>query len=169
MTDPDARLARKSNGQASILAYAGHALMENRNGLVPQVCLTHATGTAEREAALTLAGRLGATQRITLGTDKGYDAQALIIELSIVANRRVSKTGAVRHSAIVGRTTRPSSLDLRVRLVAAVSGGRALLKSRRGNSGVTLGVRQCLDRHGWRFRKNLLYSEYSGPLLSAGR
>ena len=34
ITDPDARLARKSNGQASILAYAGHVLMENRNGLV---------------------------------------------------------------------------------------------------------------------------------------
>ena len=48
VTDPDARLARKSNGQASILAYAGHVLMENRNGLVTEVCLTHATGTAER-------------------------------------------------------------------------------------------------------------------------
>jgi transposase len=54
VTDPDARLARKSNGSASILAYAGHVLMENRNGLVAQSCLTHATGTAERDAALTL-------------------------------------------------------------------------------------------------------------------
>lgn len=36
VTDLDARLARKSNGQASILAYAGHVLMENRNGLVAQ-------------------------------------------------------------------------------------------------------------------------------------
>ena len=34
--------------------------MENRHGLVSQVCLTHATGTAERDAALTLVGRLGA-------------------------------------------------------------------------------------------------------------
>ena len=39
-TDPDARLARKSNGQASIMAYAGHVLMENRNGLVARSCLT---------------------------------------------------------------------------------------------------------------------------------
>jgi len=45
VTDPDARLARKSNGTASIMAYAGHVLMENRNGLVSQVCLTHASGT----------------------------------------------------------------------------------------------------------------------------
>ena len=29
--------------------------MQNRNGLVAQFCLTHATGTAERDAALVLA------------------------------------------------------------------------------------------------------------------
>src|SRR5579859_461161 len=45
-TDPDARLARKSDGQSSILAYAGHVLMENRNGLVADACLTQAGGTA---------------------------------------------------------------------------------------------------------------------------
>ena len=113
MTDPDARLARKSNGYASILAYAGHVLMENRSGLVAQVCLTHATGTAERDAALSLVGRLGDKRRITLGADKGYDAQAFIAELRsrnvtphIAADRRVSKTGVVRRSAIDGRTTR---------------------------------------------------------------
>ena len=122
VTDPDARLARKSNGQASILAYAGHVLMENRNGLVSQVCLTHASGTAERDAALTLIGRLrgktcatrhrGRGRRITLGADKGYDVQTFIAELRrrtvtphIAADRRVSKTGVVRRSAIDQRTT----------------------------------------------------------------
>ena len=113
VTDPDARLARKSNGQASILAYAGHVLMENRSGLVSQTCLTHATGTAERDAALTLVGRLGAKRRITLGADKGYDAQAFIAELRrnrvtphIASDRRVSKTGVIRRSAVDRRTTR---------------------------------------------------------------
>lgn len=116
VTDPDARLTRKSNGQASILAYAGHVLMENRNGLVSQVCLTHASGTAERDAALTLVERhvaVGGRRRMTLGADKGYDAQAFIAELRgrgvtphIAADRQVSKTGMVRHSAIDGRTTR---------------------------------------------------------------
>ena len=71
MTDPDARLARKSDGQSSILAYAGHVLMENRSGLVAQVCLTHAGGTAERDAALVLVDRLARRRRITLGADKG--------------------------------------------------------------------------------------------------
>jgi uncharacterized protein (DUF1778 family) len=43
-TDPDARLARKSDDQSSILAYAAHVLMENRNSLVRDACLTHASG-----------------------------------------------------------------------------------------------------------------------------
>src|SRR5204863_1974742 len=50
-TDPDARLYRKADGQESRLCFLGHALMENRNGLVVDATLTHATGTAEREAA----------------------------------------------------------------------------------------------------------------------
>ena len=32
-TDPDARLARKGQGKEAKLSYAGHVLMENRNGL----------------------------------------------------------------------------------------------------------------------------------------
>jgi transposase len=32
-TDPDSRLARKSNNQAAKLCYSAHALMENRNGV----------------------------------------------------------------------------------------------------------------------------------------
>jgi transposase len=113
VTDPDARLARKSSGTASILAYAGHVLMENRNGLVSQACLTHASGTAEREAALTLVDRLPGRRRITLGADKGYDAQAFVADLRrrrmtphIAANRSPGRTGQPRRSAIDGRTTR---------------------------------------------------------------
>ena len=33
-TDPEARLARKSSGHESKLAYCGNVLIENRNGLV---------------------------------------------------------------------------------------------------------------------------------------
>ena len=113
ITDPDARLARKSNGQASILAYAGHVLMENRNGLVAQSCLTHATGTAERDAALVLVDRLGPHRRITLGADKGYDVMGFVQALRqrrvvphIATDRRVSKTGVVRRSGVDGRTQR---------------------------------------------------------------
>jgi hypothetical protein len=47
-TDPDARLYRKSAGQESRLCYLGHTLMENRNGLVVDASLTHATGSCPR-------------------------------------------------------------------------------------------------------------------------
>ena len=51
-TDPQARLYKKSEGDKARLCYMGHALMENRNGLVVDVETTQASGTAEREAAI---------------------------------------------------------------------------------------------------------------------
>ena len=112
-TDPDARLARKSDGQSSILAYAGHVLMENRSGLVAQTCLTRATGTAERDAALLLLDRLAPRHRITLGADKGYDVAGFLAALRarrvtphVAVDGRISKGGVVRRSAIDARTTR---------------------------------------------------------------
>lgn len=73
-TDGDARLYRKSNGSESKLAYLGHVLMENRNGLVVDTEVTLASGTAERDAAKAMVGRLPGRKRRTLGADKGYDA-----------------------------------------------------------------------------------------------
>lgn len=40
------------------LAYLGHALVENRNGLISVAMTTQADGYAEREAALLLEGVL---------------------------------------------------------------------------------------------------------------
>jgi len=104
-TDPDARLYRKACGQESRLAYLGHALMENRNGLAVAATVTHATGTAEREAALEMAEMLPAGA--TLGADKGYDAEAFVEELKtrkivphVAINGTVSKTGKVRKTAV---------------------------------------------------------------------
>ena len=47
-TDPDARLTKKSKGQEAKLAFIGHLLMENRNGLVVDARLTHATERRSR-------------------------------------------------------------------------------------------------------------------------
>src|SRR5579862_6972436 len=80
-TDPDARLFRKSAGQPSQLCHMAHVLMENRNGLVVDTATTTATGTAEREAAIAMAGDLPAGQRITLGTDKAYDTRDFVAEM----------------------------------------------------------------------------------------
>jgi len=51
-TDPEALLARTSNGREAKLSLAGHVLVENRGGLAVGVEVTRATGTSEWEAAL---------------------------------------------------------------------------------------------------------------------
>jgi transposase len=51
-TDPQARLYRKGPGKEAKLCFMGHALMENRNGLLVDACVTQADGHAERIAAL---------------------------------------------------------------------------------------------------------------------
>jgi transposase len=115
ITDPDARLYRKADGRESRLCFMGHVLMENRNGLAVGAALTRASGTAEREAALTLLDRRQAARRITLGADKAYDVTAFVEELRtrqvtphIAIDGRVSKLGVVRKTAVDGRTTRHS-------------------------------------------------------------
>jgi transposase len=107
VTDPDARLLRKGKGKPAQLCYMGHALMENRNGFIVETELTHADGTAERSAAVTMIERHspGSERRLTLGADKGYDASDFIANL-----RRMCVTphvaGKAKGSAIDGRTTR---------------------------------------------------------------
>ena len=68
-TDADARLYKEAAGQAAKLCHMGHALMENRSGLVVDTSLTKGTGTAEREAAIAMVGYLPDDGRITLSTD----------------------------------------------------------------------------------------------------
>ncbi len=82
-TDPDAKLFRKGNGQPAKLCFMGHALMENRSGLVVQAHFSQASGTAEREAAIHMLDRHspGSTRRLTLGADKGYDAASFVADL----------------------------------------------------------------------------------------
>ena len=104
-TDPDARLMRKGPQHEAKLAYHGHALIENRHGLVVQTCVTPATGSAEREAALALAR--GLPRRATLGADKGYDTRDFVAELRArTITPHVAQNTTNRRSAIDGRTTR---------------------------------------------------------------
>ena len=81
-TDPDARLYRKGPGKEAKLCFMGHALMENRHGLIVDACLTPADGHAERVAALhMIEPRADRPQAITLGADKAYDAEDFVNEL----------------------------------------------------------------------------------------
>lgn len=105
-TDPEARLYRKGPGKEAKLCFMGHALMENRNALVVDACLTQADGHAEREAALAMIEpRADRPGRITLGTDKSYDAEDFVNELRSM-NVTPHVAAKVTGSAIDGRTTR---------------------------------------------------------------
>jgi transposase len=107
-TDPEAKLFKKGAGQQARMAFMGHLLMENRNGLVVGASLTEATGTAERDAARALVADLPRRGRITVGADKAYDTAEFVAAL-----RRLEATPHVaqcitahRGSRIDGRTTR---------------------------------------------------------------
>ena len=114
-TDPDAKLFKKGAGKEAKLCFMGHALMENRNGLVVQAHLTEASGTAEREAAIVMLDQQspGSTRRITLGADKGYDVASFVSDLRqmvvtphIARHDAPTKTGKRRMTSITGCTTR---------------------------------------------------------------
>jgi hypothetical protein len=106
-TDPDARLSKKSPGTGAMLCFIGHALMENRSGLIVLGDLTQADGHAERKAALDMIHRHspGSTRQLTLGSDKGYDAASFVRDLrQACVTPQVARKA--RYSAIDGRTTR---------------------------------------------------------------
>ena len=108
-TDPDARLCKKSYGKESKLSYLGHALVENRNGLIAAAMVTHADGYAERDAALLMLAekQQGRTRRITVGADKGYDSKDFVRtarELNVTLH--VAKNDTGRSSNLDRRTTR---------------------------------------------------------------
>lgn len=102
-TDPDAQLYRKGLGKEAKLAYLGHVLLDNRHGLVANVCTTAATGTGEWEAALLMLEQ--ATRATTVGGDKHFDVDRFV--------RPVRQRGITPHvaqkdngSRIDSRTTR---------------------------------------------------------------
>jgi transposase len=105
-TDPQARLYRKGPGKEAKLCFMGHALMENRSGLIVDACLTEASGHAERVAALAMIEpRADRPGRITLGADKGYDTEDFVNELrSMSVTPHVA--AKVAGSAVDRRTTR---------------------------------------------------------------
>jgi len=101
-TDGEARLYRKGKGKESRLCYMGHALMENRSGLVTDGLVTRATGTAERDAVWLMAlRREDGNHEITLGADKAYDTCEFVADcraMGVTAHAARNTSG--RRSAI---------------------------------------------------------------------
>src|ERR1700678_1242237 len=108
-TDPDARLYKKSYGKESHLAYLGHALVENRNGLIAAAMATQADGFAEREAALLMLAQQqqGSSRRITVGADKAYDSKDFVAAArALNVTPHIAKNEKGRRSNLDRRTTR---------------------------------------------------------------
>jgi transposase len=148
-TDPDARLYRKARGQAARLCYMGHLLMENRSGLVVDTETTHATGTAEREAAEDMAGDVAGSGRITLGSDKAFDVAEHVANLrEMNVTPHVAQSTTNRTSAIDGRTTRHPGYALSQRTRKRIEEAFGWIK-------VPGGLRKTrhrgLERVGWTF------------------
>ena len=88
--------------------------MENRHGLVVDACVVPATGTGERDAAISLIADLP-QRRVTIGGDKGYDTHAFIDTLRHlkatphIARKKTSRT-------LDARTTRHTGYDINQRV-----------------------------------------------------
>lgn len=116
-TDLDARLYRKGN-TASELRFMGHTLSDNRHGLIASAVVTTADGHAEREAAKAMIA--DACQaladphaQITLGADKGYDAQEFIEALQgMNVTPHVAQNTSGRRSAVPDAIAASSSYEI---------------------------------------------------------
>jgi transposase len=105
-TDPEARLAKKGAGKEAKLSFAGHVLMENRNGIAVNGGVTLAEGRAEVEAAVAMVEEIPGQHRVTVGGDKAYDTKEFVQEMR---DHRVTPHVALKATTIIdARTTRHS-------------------------------------------------------------
>jgi len=151
-TDPQARLYRKGDGQPARLCYIGHALMENRHGLVVGGGASLATGTAEREMALELLDRRRTSRRITLGADKAYDVVQFVHDLRgrsvtphIAIDGHITKTGKRRRTALDRRTTRHAGYEVSQRCRKRIEEVFGWIKGSAGLAKVKLRGRARVD------------------------
>jgi transposase len=120
-TDPDARLFKKGKGKEARLCYAGHVVMENRNGLAVRGQLSKATGTAERDAAAAMLEDVSGNHRVTVGADKAYDTQGFVKQAREKnVTPHVTQNTKGRRSAIDGRTTRHEGYSVSLRCRARI-------------------------------------------------
>ena len=116
VTDPDARLARKSSSTAALLCHLGSVLMDNRHGLVVATDVRSPSGPAERDAAAEMLTTLEPrARRRTLGADKAYDTTDFVADVRAChTTPHVSQNIHARRltSAIDDRTTRHAGFDV---------------------------------------------------------
>jgi transposase len=148
-TDPEAKLYRKGRGKEARLSFMGHALMENRHGLIVDSRVSEARGTAECAEAAAMVAEIPGRHRITVGGDKLFDTHAFVARLrTLCATPHVAQNTAGRSSAVDGRTTRHSGYALSQRARKRIEEAFAWMKEvallRRARH-------RGKDRIGWQF------------------
>jgi transposase len=118
-TDPEAKLMRKGKGKEAKLVFMAHALMEHRHGLLVDLQLTEATGTAERDVVPKLLDE--AKERHfkprTLAGDRNYDTRGCVEAMRLRdVTPHVAQNITRRASAIDGRTTRHAGYKVSQRM-----------------------------------------------------
>jgi transposase len=116
VTDPDARLSRKSHGTAALLCHLGSVLMDNRHGLIVATDVRPPAYEGEREAAVEMLTTLEPrARRRTLGADKGYDMPEFVAGVRACnTTPHVAQNIHARRaeSAVDDRTTRHPGYDI---------------------------------------------------------
>jgi len=156
-TDPEALLARKGKGKEAKLSFLAGILMENKEGILMDITVARATGTAERETALGHVEKRPGTRRLTVGADKAYDSQAFVEGCRA---RNVTPQVAQRqHSSIDRRTTRHPGYAVGQRVRKRVEEIFGWIK--------TVGGGRKLRYRG--VRKNQLWAEMTGAAYNLVR
>ena len=119
-TDPDAQLYRKSKRTGFQLAYMGHLVMENRNGLVVAAAATRVS-KGERGAALDLLQRVKRRMRVkTVAADGAYNERDFVEGLQV--------QGIAAHVPAYVRAKRTDWIAPRVRQTAAYRASHRIRK-----------------------------------------
>lgn len=112
-TDPGARLFRKNRKTGAVRCYMGHVLMGNRNGLAVSGRLSHATGHAEREAAVSMVAEIERASPRHPRRRQGVRDSGLRRRLrQLGVTPHVAQNDRNRSSAIGQRTTRHEGYDI---------------------------------------------------------
>ena len=148
-TDPEAKLFRKGRGKEAKLSFIGHALMENRHGLLVDSRVSEANGTAERDVAEIMLAAVPGRHPLTVGGDKGFDTRGFVAALrELKVTPHVTQNTTNRRSAIDGRTTRHpgyvASQRIRKRIEEAFGWIKEIALQRRARH-------RGKDRVGWQF------------------
>jgi transposase len=148
-SDPEARLYRKGRGKEAKLSFMGHALRENRHGLLVDGRVSEANGTAERDLAETMLAAVPGRHKITVGGDKGFDTAGFVAAMrDLKVTPHVAQNTSNRRSAIDRRTTRHPgyavSQQIRKRIEEAFGWIKEIALQRRARH-------RGKDRVGWQF------------------